>query len=71
MNITSIRLAMALIASLLFISGAAQAQSDKPVPYQEGLHYFAIEDASESVGDRVCLSGSRVVQLPVHALQHL
>jgi thiol:disulfide interchange protein DsbA len=40
---------MALIASLLFISGATQAQSGKPVPYQEGLHYFAIDDAVEVV----------------------
>jgi thiol:disulfide interchange protein DsbA len=53
MKITSIRLAMGLIASVLFVSGAAQAQSDKPVPYQEGLHYFVIEDASAVGGDKI------------------
>lgn len=34
-----------LAASLLMLAGAAQAQGGKPVPYQEGLHYFLVEGA--------------------------
>ena len=38
------RILLLLSGSLLF-SGAIQAQSGSPVPYQEGLHYFEIEGA--------------------------
>jgi thiol:disulfide interchange protein DsbA len=34
-----------LLSVSLLLSGALQAQSGSPVPYQEGLHYFAIEGA--------------------------
>jgi len=36
------------IVSLLVFSQVAQAQDNKPVPYQEGLHYFLIENAPET-----------------------
>jgi thiol:disulfide interchange protein DsbA len=36
---------LVLIANVLFLSLAAQAQGGKPVPYQEGLHYFLVEGA--------------------------
>jgi len=36
---------MVCVAALLLFSNVAQAQADKPVPYQEGLHYFLIEGA--------------------------
>jgi thiol:disulfide interchange protein DsbA len=36
---------LVLIANGLFLSFAAQAQGGKPVPYQEGLHYFLVEGA--------------------------
>ena len=35
-----------LALSLLFLAAAAQAQGNKLVPYQEGLHYFLIDGAS-------------------------
>jgi thiol:disulfide interchange protein DsbA len=36
---------LVLIANVLSLSLAAQADSGKPVPYQEGLHYFLVEGA--------------------------
>ena len=39
------RLLTAGAITLLLFSNTAQAQTDKPVPYQEGLHYFLIEGA--------------------------
>jgi thiol:disulfide interchange protein DsbA len=35
-----------VLAALLMFGGAVQAQTDKPVPYQEDLHYFLIDKAS-------------------------
>ena len=43
------RILLLLSGSLLF-SGAIQAQSGSPIPYQEGLHYFEIEGAP-AIGD--------------------
>ncbi len=34
-----------VLTTLLVFGNSAQAQNDKPVPYQEGLHYFLIEGA--------------------------
>ena len=45
MKYSSLRLLMVCVAALLLFSNVAQAQADKPVPYQEGLHYFLIEGA--------------------------
>jgi len=39
------------LTTLLFLGGTAQAQSDKAVTYQEGLHYVVIEGAPETTGD--------------------
>ncbi|MBT8046901.1 MAG: thiol:disulfide interchange protein DsbA/DsbL [Xanthomonadales bacterium] len=50
-----IRLLMALTAATLFLTPAAQAQAEKPVPYQEGLHYFLIEGAPAVTGDTIKL----------------
>lgn len=36
---------LVLIANVLLLSLAAQADGSKPVPYQEGLHYFLVEGA--------------------------
>jgi len=44
---------MALGAFMLMFSGAAAAQTDKPVPYQEGLHYFLIDQAPVTSGDKI------------------
>jgi protein dithiol oxidoreductase (disulfide-forming) len=38
------------ILALLLVGVAAQAQQAKPVPYQEGLHYFLIEGAPVQTG---------------------
>ena len=46
MKYSSLRLLMVCVAALLLFSNVAQAQAGKPVPYQEGLHYFLIEGAS-------------------------
>jgi thiol:disulfide interchange protein DsbA len=43
------------ITSLLVISSPAQAQTDKQVPYQEGLHYTLIEGAPPLSGDTMIL----------------
>jgi len=42
------------VIALLF-SNSAMAQSDEPVPYQEGLHYFEIEGAPAVSGDTIKL----------------
>ena len=42
-------------AALLLLSNVAQAQAGKPVPYQEGLHYFLIEGAPAVSGDTMKL----------------
>lgn len=47
------RNASLLGAILLLFSSAALAQGKGLVPYQEGLHYFKIENASEIRGDKV------------------
>lgn len=48
-----IRLASVLGAILLMFSGAVLAQSKGLVPYQEGLHYFKIDNASAVPSDKV------------------
>jgi len=55
MKIISIRRMMMCVAALLLFTGAAQAQGDKPVPYQEGLHYFLIEGAPAVSSDKMKL----------------
>lgn len=55
MKHTFIRLLMAMTAALLLMAPAAQAQTEKPVPYQEGLHYFLIEGAPAVTGDKIKL----------------
>ena len=47
----SMRLSIVLSVLLLIASGALWAQTDKPVPYQEGLHYFLIDQAPANSGD--------------------
>lgn len=53
MNKTLIRLAAVIGAVSLTIGGNAVAQSNELVPYQEGLHYSAIEQAPASSGEVV------------------
>ncbi len=48
-----IRPLMMLAAVLLIVSGVTFAQTDKLVPYQEGLHYFLIDQAPAETGDKV------------------
>lgn len=48
-----IRLVAALGAISMAFSGAAVAQSGAPVPFQEGLHYFEIEQAPVASRDAV------------------
>lgn len=55
MKKTAIRFLMACAAVLLVFGNTAQAQNDKPVPYQEGLHYFLIENAPATSGDTIKL----------------
>ena len=47
----SMRLSIVLSVLLLMASGALWAQTDKPVPYQEGLHYTLIDQAPANSGD--------------------
>ena len=47
MTSSLIRLLTVCVTASLLLTNVAQAQSGKPVPYQEGLHYFLIEGASE------------------------
>ena len=49
------RFLMVCVAALLLFSNVAQAQAGKPVPYQEGLHYFLIEGAPAVSGDTMKL----------------
>ena len=49
----SIRKASLLGAFLLLLSGNVLAQGKGLVPYQEGLHYFKIDNASEIRSDKV------------------
>ena len=44
------------LMTLLALGSTAQAQSDKPVTYQEGLHYTLIDGAPESTGETQLLS---------------
>jgi len=39
------------LTTLLVLGGTAQAQSDQPAPYQEGLHYIVIDGAPEFTGE--------------------
>jgi thiol:disulfide interchange protein DsbA len=41
------------LAALLMFGGTLQAQTDKPVPYQEGLHYFLIDKAPAEASDQM------------------
>jgi len=47
------RAASAMGALLLLFTGTALAQGEGLVPYQEGLHYFKIDNATELTGDKV------------------
>ena len=49
------RFLMVCFGALLLFSNVAQAQASKPVPYQEGLHYFLIEGAPAVSGDTMKL----------------
>ena len=49
------RFLMVCVAALLLLSNVAQAQAGKPVPYQEGLHYFLIEGAPAVSGNTMKL----------------
>jgi len=40
-----IAIGLILASTFLAVAGAVQAQGAKPVPYQEGLHYFLIQGA--------------------------
>jgi thiol:disulfide interchange protein DsbA len=42
-----------MILALLLGGVTAQAQDDKPVPYQEGLHYFLVEGAPVETGGAI------------------
>lgn len=44
---------MFMVLALLLGAAAVQAQDGKPVPYQEGLHYFLIEGAPVETGGPV------------------
>jgi len=55
MKYSSLRLLMVCVAALLLFSNVVQAQAGKPVPYQEGLHYFLIEGAPAVSGDNMKL----------------
>ena len=48
-----VQMMMALGALMLMFSGTAAAQTDKLVPYQEGLHYFLIDQAPVTSGDKI------------------
>lgn len=48
-----VQMMMALGALMLMFSGAAAAQTDKLVPYQEGLHYFLIDQAPVTSGNKI------------------
>jgi len=55
MKYSSIRFLIVGVAALLLFSNVAQAQAGKPVPYQEGLHYFLIEGAPAVSGGEMKL----------------
>ena len=46
-------LAATLLVLTVMMAGAVQAQGKGLVPYQEGLHYFEIDNASALTGDKV------------------
>ena len=50
-----IRMLTLCVTALLLFSNTAQAQANKPVPYQEGLHYFLIEGAPAVSSDKMKL----------------
>ena len=55
MRNTITRLLTVAVTVLLLFSNTAQAQAGKPVPYQEGLHYFLIEGAPAASSDKMKL----------------
>jgi thiol:disulfide interchange protein DsbA len=55
MKISLVRLFGLCITLMLVLSNVAQAQGDKPVRYQEGLHYTLIEGAPAVSGDTMML----------------
>jgi thiol:disulfide interchange protein DsbA len=55
MRNSKIRLLTVCVTTLLIFSNVAQAQAKKPVPYQEGLHYFLIEGAPAVSSDKMKL----------------
>ena len=42
-----------LVSTLLLLSGTVHAQTGKSLDYQEGLHYFLIEDAPAGASDQM------------------
>jgi len=56
MRKSAIRVLTVFAAVLLLLSGQAQAQAEKPVPYQEGLHYFELDQAPVGASDKIVLS---------------
>jgi thiol:disulfide interchange protein DsbA len=44
-----LKIGLTLLACLLVVATTAQAQGGKPVPYQEGLHYAAIDGAPATI----------------------
>ncbi|MBT8040520.1 MAG: thiol:disulfide interchange protein DsbA/DsbL [Xanthomonadales bacterium] len=53
MKVNKFGLAATLLALTTIMAGAVQAQGRGLVPYQEGLHYFEIDNASAVTGDKV------------------
>jgi thiol:disulfide interchange protein DsbA len=53
MNAMKHGLAVIFLAATMFSAGAVKAQGKGLVPYQEGLHYVEIDNASALTGDKV------------------
>lgn len=53
MKVSKFGLAAMLLALSMIMAGAVQAQGKGLVPYQEGLHYFEIDNATALTGDKV------------------
>lgn len=53
MKVSKFGLAAMLLALSTIMAGAVQAQGKGLVPYQEGLHYFEIDNATALTGDKV------------------
>ena len=64
----TIRMASIVGAFLLLFAGAAQAQGKGLTPYQEGLHYFRIDNATALPSDMASPSMARVLAALLHHL---